>query len=93
LPEARILFLNALSDRRIFGDKMAGLQFRRKQNSHSHSHSVGLKYNILGMDFLKESGAIVDLECNKMSLTHIGKVPRAKGMTLNTGTAITFLWR
>jgi len=48
---------------------------------------------LLGMDFLKESGAIVDLECNKMSLTHIGKVPRAKGMTLNTGTAITFLWR
>lgn len=43
LPEARILFLNALSDWRIFYDKMAGLQFRRKQNS--HSHSIGLKYN------------------------------------------------
>jgi len=40
LPEARILFLNALSDRRIFDDKMAGLQFRRKQNSHSHTQSV-----------------------------------------------------
>jgi hypothetical protein len=40
LPEARILFLNALSHWRIFGDKMAGLQFRRKQNSHSHTQSV-----------------------------------------------------
>ena len=45
---------------------------------------------LLGMDFLKESGAIVDLECSKMSLTDIGKVPRAKGTTLNTGTALTF---
>jgi hypothetical protein len=39
LPEARILFLNALSDRRISDDKMAGLQLRREQHSHSQSHS------------------------------------------------------
>jgi hypothetical protein len=38
---------------------------------------------LLGMDFLKESGAIVDLECNKMSLGDIGKVPRRNGKTLN----------
>jgi len=44
---------------------------------------------LLGMDFLRESGAIVDLECNKMSLTDIGKMPRAKGTKLNTGTALT----
>jgi hypothetical protein len=44
---------------------------------------------LLGMDFLKESGATVDLECNKMSLTDIGKMPRAKGTTLNTGAALT----
>jgi len=44
---------------------------------------------LLGMHFLKVSGAIVDLECNKMSLTDIGKMPRAKGTTLNTGTALT----
>jgi len=48
---------------------------------------------LLGMDFLKESGAIVELECNKMSLTDIGKVPRAKGRTVNTGTALRSLWR
>jgi hypothetical protein len=44
---------------------------------------------LLGMDFLKESGAIVDLECNKMSLADIEKVPRANGTTLNKSTAIT----
>jgi len=44
---------------------------------------------LLGMDLLKESGPIVHLECKKMSLTDIGKVPRAKDMTLNTGTALT----
>jgi len=43
---------------------------------------------LLGMDFLKESGAIVDLECNKMSDTDIGKVPRASGTTVNTDTAL-----
>ena len=43
----------------------------------------------LGMDFLKEYGTIVDLECSKMLLTVIGKVPRANGTTLNTGTALT----
>jgi len=48
---------------------------------------------LLGMEFLKESGDIVDLECNKMSLTDIGKVPRANSTTLNTGTALRFLWR
>ena len=31
----------------------------------------------------------MDLECNKVSLTDIGKVPRAKGTTLNKGTALT----
>ena len=44
---------------------------------------------LLGMDFLKESGAIVDLECNKMSLADIGKVHRANGTTLNKSTALT----
>ena len=48
---------------------------------------------LLGIDFLKESGAIVDRECNKMSLTDIGKVPRANGTTLNKGTALRSLWR
>jgi len=43
---------------------------------------------LLGMEFLKESGAIVDLECNKLSLTDIGKVPKANGTTLDTGTAL-----
>jgi len=43
---------------------------------------------LLGIDFLKESGAIVDLECNKMSLAHIGKVSRANGTTLKKGTAL-----
>ena len=42
---------------------------------------------LLGMDFLKESWAIVDLECNKMSLADIGKVPRANGSTLKESTA------
>jgi len=41
------------------------------------------------MDFLKDSGAIVDLECNKMSLADIGKVHRANGTTLNKSTALT----
>jgi hypothetical protein len=44
---------------------------------------------LLGMDFLKESGEIVNLECNKMLLTGIGKAPRADGTTLNKGTAFT----
>ena len=30
---------------------------------------------LLGVDFLKESGAIVDLQCNKMSLGDIAKGP------------------
>ena len=44
---------------------------------------------LLDIDFLKESGAIVDLECNKMSLADIGKVHRANGTTLNKSTALT----
>jgi hypothetical protein len=48
---------------------------------------------LLGMDFLKVSGAIVDLECNKMSLADTGKVPRANGTTLNKSTALRSLWR
>jgi len=44
---------------------------------------------LLGMDFFKESWAIVDLECNKMSLEDIGKVPRANGTTLSKSTALT----
>jgi hypothetical protein len=44
---------------------------------------------LIGMDFLKESGAIVNFEWNKMSLTDIGKAPRAEGTTLNKGTAFT----
>jgi hypothetical protein len=43
----------------------------------------------IGMDFLKESGAIVNLECDKMSLTNIGKAPRADGKTLDRSTAFT----
>ena len=31
----------------------------------------------------------MDLECNEMSLTDTGKMPRAKGTTLNTGAALT----
>jgi len=31
----------------------------------------------------------VDLECNRMSLADIGKVPRANGTTLNKSTALT----
>jgi hypothetical protein len=48
---------------------------------------------LLGMDFLKESGAIVDLKCNKMSLADIGKMPRANGITLKENTTLTVLWR
>jgi hypothetical protein len=40
------------------------------------------------MDFLKESGAILNLECNKMSLADIGKVPRANDKTFNKTTAL-----
>jgi hypothetical protein len=42
------------------------------------------------MDFLKESGAIVDLECNKLSLVDNIKVPRANGTMLKKGTALKF---
>jgi hypothetical protein len=48
---------------------------------------------LLGLFFLKESGAIVNLECNTMSLTDIGKAPRADGTTLNKGTAFTIFWK
>jgi len=34
----------------------------------------------------------MDLECNNMSLTDIGKVPRANGTTLNKSTALRSLW-
>jgi len=44
---------------------------------------------LLGMDFMKDSGAIVDLQCNKMSLADIGKVPRANGMTLKESIVLT----
>ena len=45
------------------------------------------------MDFLKESGAIVDLECNKMSLTDIGKVPRTKARRSIQALHSRSLWR
>jgi hypothetical protein len=44
---------------------------------------------LIGMDFLRESGAILNFECNKMSLTDIGKAPRAEGRTPNIGSAFT----
>jgi hypothetical protein len=44
---------------------------------------------LIGMDFLKESGAIVNFECNKMSPKDIGKAPRANGTALNKGSAFT----
>jgi hypothetical protein len=44
---------------------------------------------LIGMDFLRESGTIVKFKCNKMSLTDIGKAPRAEGRTLNKGSAFT----
>jgi len=31
---------------------------------------------LLGTDFFEKEGAIIDFECNKMSLTGIGNVPR-----------------
>ena len=40
------------------------------------------------MDFLKEAGAIVDIDCNKIH-SHIGKVPRGNGTTLKEITALT----
>jgi hypothetical protein len=43
---------------------------------------------LIGTDFLKV-GAIINLECDKMSLTDIGKAPRADGTTLDRGTAFT----
>jgi len=48
------------------------------------TEAVGL----LGMDFLKEAGAIVDIDCNKIH-SHIGKVPRGNGTTLKEITALT----
>jgi hypothetical protein len=48
---------------------------------------------LIGIDFLKESGAIVNFECNKMSLTDIRKAPRADGTTLNIGSAFTIFWK
>jgi hypothetical protein len=45
------------------------------------------------MDFFKESGAIVNFKCNKMSLTDIGKAPRADGTTFNIGSAFTIFWK
>ena len=31
---------------------------------------------LLGTDFFEKAGAIIDFECNRMSLTGIGNVPR-----------------
>jgi hypothetical protein len=45
------------------------------------------------MDFLRESGAIVDFGCNMMSLTDIGKAPRVEGRTPNKGSAFTIFWK
>jgi hypothetical protein len=41
------------------------------------------------MDFLIDSGAVVDLECNKMSFTDISRVPTASSETLVEQTALT----
>jgi hypothetical protein len=41
------------------------------------------------MDFLIESGAVVDLECNKMSFTDSSRVPTASSETLVEQTALT----
>jgi len=46
---------------------------------------------LLGMDFLKESGAIVDLECNKMSQT-LKKCPERKARRSIQALHSRFLW-
>jgi hypothetical protein len=44
------------------------------------------------MGFLKQSAAIVDLECKNMSLADTVKVIRAKDKTFNKSTAFTVFY-
>jgi hypothetical protein len=44
---------------------------------------------LIEMDFLRESGAIVNFKCNKMSLKDIGRAPRANGTALKKRSAFT----
>jgi hypothetical protein len=48
---------------------------------------------LLCTHFLTESGAIIDLECNTMSLVEVNEVPRENFQTLNEGAAQTFFTR
>jgi hypothetical protein len=44
---------------------------------------------ILSTDFLTESGATVDLECNKMTLADVSKTPRVSSEIFTDRTALT----
>jgi hypothetical protein len=44
---------------------------------------------LLGTDFLENADAMIDLECGKMSLTEIGKVPQAISVPHAKHTALT----
>jgi len=44
--------------------------------------------DLLGTDFLTESGAVIDLECNT-SFVEVNAAPRANGQTLNERAAFT----
>jgi hypothetical protein len=45
---------------------------------------------LLGTDFLLNAGAKIDLECGKMSLNDIGRVPRAFSVPRVKHTALSF---
>jgi len=44
---------------------------------------------LLGTDFFEKAGAIIDFECNKMSLTDIGNVPRVLSVPHAGHAAVT----
>jgi hypothetical protein len=77
----------------VKGRQAVSLYYVVKFNQHFMVCSLPTKAaGLIGMDFLRESGATVNFECNKMSLTDNGKAPRADGTTLNKSTAFTIFW-
>jgi hypothetical protein len=44
---------------------------------------------LLGTDFMQETGAVIDFECGKMSLTAIGAVPPARSGSPTGHAALT----
>ena len=44
---------------------------------------------LLGTDFMRETGTVIDFECGKMSFTGIGAVPRARSGSPTGHAALT----